>query len=742
MRLILRYLKPFTHIVLCCLLLLFFQAVCDLSLPDLMSGIVNNGIQTNGVQKGAPEALSKEAMVFVTAFMPGPGKAEFENAYDLIDAGSAESKQYADTYPLTVGTDFFALRNRGVDEHIDTLYDRSVYTLVVMFRQLSQQFSAGGSRLYSEEEGFGNVSAEQLYAVLPALSMLPEGALKGFMETAAEADPMITGQIAPTFTGLFYRELGADLAQVQRAYIINTGLKMLGLTLLVTLTAILVGFLASRLAASISRKLRRDIFEKVMHFSNAEIDSFSTASLITRTTNDVSHVQMLIMVGIRMMCYAPIMGIGGVVMAIRKSASLSWIIALAVLVVLGIILIVFAMAMPKFTLQQKLIDKLNLVSRENLTGLMVIRAFGNEDHEQRRFDGVNRELTSVNRFIQRTIAVMFPTMSLIMNLLTLTIIWVGSNAIAASTMNIGNMIAFIQYSMQILMSFLMIAIMFVMIPRATVSAKRILEVLDTPFAIKDSAQPKSLAAVRGIVEFNDVSFRYNNAEMEVLKNISFTAEPGKTTALIGATGSGKSTIVNLIPRFYDVSGGSITIDGTDIRDISQRELREQIGYVSQKGILFSGDIASNIRYGRGEATEPDIEEALRTAQAEDFVAEREGGLNAPISQGGANVSGGQRQRLSIARALVKKPPVYIFDDTFSALDFKTDAALRSALSEYTGDSTMIIVAQRVGTIMNADQIIVLDRGQIVGRGRHRDLLKTCDAYREIAESQLSAEELA
>ena len=743
MKLIFRYLKPHVFLVLLCLILLFSQAVCDLSLPDLMSDIVNTGIQANGIAKGAPEVMSARAMEFVTALLPGQEKEVFRGAYDGIAAGSSQAESYLGRFPSTAYTEFYALSAPGAEHgKIDSLYSSSVYTLVIMFRQMAERQGAESTAVYNEREGFAGADAEQLYALLDVLEALPEGMLDGFIAAASNADEMIAGQLTPTFTGLFYRELGADLVSMQRSFIVNTGLKMLGFALLITLLSVSVGFLASRIGASVSRTLRRDIFEKVMRFSNSEIDKFSTASLITRTTNDVSQVQMLIMMGIRMMCYAPIMGIGGVIMAVRKSASMSWIIAIAVAVALCLIILVFSIVTPKFQLQQKLIDKINLVSRENLSGVMVIRAFGNEAHEQKRFDGVNSELTSVNRSVQRIMAVMFPTMMLVMNLLSITIVWVGSNAIAASTMNIGNMIAFIQYSMQILMSFLMIAMMFVMVPRASVSAKRILEVLETPFSVTDPKQPKHLGPAKGIVSFNNVSFKYSDAENKVLQNINFTASPGETTAIIGSTGSGKTTLINLIPRLYDVSEGSVTIDGTDIRELPLAELRGLIGYISQKGILFSGDIDSNIRYGRQDASEHEILEAVRVAQASDFVSEREGGVHAPVSQGGANVSGGQKQRLSIARALVKKPVIYIFDDTFSALDFKTDAALRRELAEHTGDSTLLIVAQRVGTIMNADRIIVLDHGEIAGIGTHRELLARCDTYREIAESQLSKEELA
>jgi len=541
---------------------------------------------------------------------------------------------------------------------------------------------------------------------------------------------------------MYYVELGVDFHLLQRTYILDTGLKMLGLTLLVTLLAIIIGFIASRVGASLSRNLRHDVFDRVMRFSNKEIDKFSTASLITRTTNDISQIQMLVMMTIRMAFYSPIMGIGGVIKAIDKSTSLTFIIVIALVLMLILVLIVFAIALPKFNLQQKLIDKINLISRENLSGVMVIRAFSNEKHEEERFDTTNQELTATNKFVQRTMALLFPTMMLIMNLIVLTILWVGSNAIAASTMNVGSVIAFIQYSMQIIMSFLMISALFVIFPRASVSVKRVAEVLETDYSIIDPKNPVKLTEqISGEVSFINVGFKYEGASGNALEGISFTASPGEITAIIGSTGSGKTTLVNLIPRLYDVTEGQILIDGIDVRNISQKNLRDKIGYIAQKGILFSGDISSNILYGKETATVSEIMKAVEVAQAEDFVTEREGGIHADIARGGTNVSGGQKQRISIARALVKKPPIYIFDDTFSALDFKTDAALRKALLTYTDNATVLIVAQRIGTIMNADKIIVLDYGEIVGVGTHRELLESCEIYRQIAQTQLSEEEL-
>lgn len=537
--------------------------------------------------------------------------------------------------------------------------------------------------------------------------------------------------------------VNVGIKQGRTGFIYSIGLQMLAVALLGGGASILVGFASARVAAGVTRDVRREVFRSVEDFSSAEFDTFSTASLITRTTNDVNQLQHLILMGLRMLCFAPVMGIGSIVMAIRTSVSMSWILALAVIVVVGLIAVVFAIAMPKFKLVQKLVDRLNRVSRENLGGLMVIRAFGTQRFETGRFEEANGDLTKVNLFVNRIMVGMMPTMTLIMNMVSIVIVWVGAHRIAASTLEVGDMMAYLQYAMHAIMSFLILSWMFIMIPRAAVSAERIAEVLATRSSIRDPAVPAHVRGdQRGIVEFRDVSFRYGGAEEDVLCSVSFTARPGQTTAFIGSTGSGKSTLVNLVPRFYDVCSGSVLVGGVDVRDLSQEELRNEIGYIPQQGVLMSGTIASNLRYGKHEATDGEITEAARVAQAMDFIDNKEGGYDSPISEGGANVSGGQKQRLSIARALVKKAPIYIFDDSFSALDFRTDAALRQALREYTGESTVLIVSQRINTILNADQIIVLDDGRIAGRGTHRELLGSCPLYREIASSQLTAEELS
>ena len=524
-------------------------------------------------------------------------------------------------------------------------------------------------------------------------------------------------------------------------YIFSTGLIMLGVAFLGGLATIMVSLLSSRVGAGFARNLRKAVFEKIERFSSAEFDRFSTASLITRCTNDVTQIQMLLMMGIRMICYAPIMAIGSIVMTFRLALSLTWIIGLACGVLIAMSVVIMSIAMPKFTIIQKLVDRINLVSREGLSGIMVIRAFGAQAHEQQRFEKANDELTNTQLFINRVMVFLWPAMTLIMNTVTLLIIWIGAREIAASIMQVGDMMAFMQYAMHILMSFLMISMMFVWVPRALVSAKRISEVLVTENAIVDPARPQAFKLVKGLLEFRQVRFRYKNAEEDALSDISFSAKPGETTAIIGSTGSGKTTLVNLILRFYEVSGGQVLVDGRDVRDVAQSDLRARIGYVPQKAVLLSGSIDSNLRYGKQDATEAELERAAQIAQATEFIDANSERFNAEIAQGGGNVSGGQRQRLSIARALVKQPEFLIFDDSFSALDFKTDSLLRAALHEYARGTTLIIVAQRVNTIMNAEQIIVLDNGRIVGRGTHRELLQNCPEYHEIASSQLSEEEL-
>lgn len=742
MKVIMKYLKPFAGTVLVSLLILFGQAIGELSLPNLMSDIVNTGIQNGGVEQEAPEALPAEGFALMTLFMDEEDKETFQESYELIEGGSAEAEAYNAEFPESQETDFYVLDETDPEQLIslESIFSKASYSFVTFMQEMGGQ--QGGTAAVDAESGFENVDLDQLYALVPQLQQLPQEAFTASMDVADAAEPMLYSQIGILFTKLFYQDLGADMDALQNQYIMTKGAQMLAIAVAVSVASVAVAYFSSRIAAKVSGRMRRDVFAKVESFSNTEFDNFSTASLITRTTNDVQQIQQLITIGIRMLCYAPILATGGLIMAIDKSVSLAWTIAVAVIALIGIMMSILSIAMPKFKVLQSLTDRLNLVSRENLSGMMVIRAFGNEPFEENRFNDANEDYTYTNRFVQRLMSLLMPAMMLVMNGVSLLIIWFGSQQVADSALQIGDMMAYIQYVMQIIMAFLMISMMFIFLPRASVSATRIGEVLDTDLSITDPNDAQPSLKNEGLITFKDVSYHYPKASENVLNNISFTARPGETTAIIGSTGSGKSTLINLIPRFYDVTDGAIEIDGIDIRKMTQADLRANIGYVPQKGMLFSGNIVSNIAYGKDDASTDEIMKALEVAQAKNFVSEMEDGIETAIAQGGGNVSGGQKQRLSIARALVKKAPIYIFDDSFSALDFKTDAALRSALDAYTDNATVLIVAQRISTIMDAEQIIVLDKGRIVGIGTHDALMKNCETYQEIAKSQLSEEELA
>lgn len=714
---------PYWKTVLIVLVLLVIQAWCDLSLPAYTSDIIDVGIINNGVEHILPEAITTEQFQMAEFFMTEDEKELWENSYEEKDG----------RYECVV-TD---------EKELDEL-DETLLLPILLNYQLSSMDESTLKESAAEQMG---VDASALENVTVA-QMLQGMGEEQIMAMRKSADAMLDtmGSSTVKSMGIAYavardKEAGVSVDDIQQSYLLFAGLKMIGMALIMGIATILVGFFASRVAAGIGRDLRGNIFKKVVGFSNAEMDHFSTASLITRSTNDIQQIQMVSVLLLRMVAYAPILGIGGVIKVIQTGAGMGWVIILAVLVILGYVMLLVSVSMPKFKLMQKMVDRVNLVSREILTGLSVIRAFGREQKEEERFDEANRDLTKTNLFTNRVMTFMMPGMMMIMNVLTVVIVWVGAHKIDAGTMQVGSMTAFITYAMMIVMSFLMLTMMSIMLPRAAVAAERIDEVLRTESSVKELDQPETLKAHNGVVTFSDVSFRYPGAEADVLEHIDFVAEPGKTTAIIGSTGCGKSTLVNLIPRLYDVTGGTITLDGQDIRTISMEDLREEIGFVPQKGVLFSGTIASNLRFGKRDATDEQVKEAAEIAQAAEFIENKDDKYESAIAQGGSNVSGGQKQRLAIARAIAKQPKIYVFDDSFSALDLKTDAALRKALAEKVKDSTVIIVAQRISTILHAEQIIVLEDGKIVGKGTHEELLHNCDTYRQIAKSQLSAKEL-
>jgi ATP-binding cassette subfamily B protein len=742
---LIKYLKPYALWVILAIGLLYAQAMADLALPNYMSDIVNVGIQQNGVENAVPEAIRKSELDRVLLFLNENEADTVLANYTLVDEAASDYDQLVNEYPA-IATEPVYVLNDITKEEIDALNPVMGKSLMVVYMLEQAMADPTQAAMFGEQAGFDLTQlppGTDLFSLLP---MMPAEQLTGMKDAineqfAAMGESMLT-QSAAVAVKAEYIALGRDMAKLQSNYILRIGSMMLLLTLAGAACTIAVGFLSARTAASMARDVRLAIFSKVESFSKAEFESFSTASLITRSTNDVTQVQMVIVMFLRMVFYAPIIGIGAIIRATAKSPSMTWIIGLGVAILMVMILVIFTVALPRFKRIQSLIDRLNLVSRESLSGMMVIRAFNTQPFELKRFDKANTDLTENTLFVSRIMVVMMPMMMLIMNGLSILIIWVGAHQVAEANIQVGDMMAFLQYAMQVVFSFLMMSMMFIFLPRAAVSGGRIADVLAIQPVIKDPVEPKPFNEnSRGLVEFRDVSFRYPDAEENVLCHISFTAKPGETTAIIGSTGSGKSTVVNLIPRFFDVSDGAIFVDGVDVRDVTQKDLRDRIGYIPQQGMLFSGTIDSNLRYGDENASEEDIQHYAEIAQASEFISKMAEGMQSEISQGGTNVSGGQKQRLAIARALVKNPPIYIFDDALSALDFKTDAALRRALKAETGDSTMIIVTQRVATVKNAEQILVIDNGQIVGKGTHKELLESCETYQQIASSQLSKEEL-
>lgn len=763
MKKLFRFLKPYSGSVLMILMVLMVQAYCDLSLPTYTSDIVNVGIQQSGITEKVPDEIAKEDLEHLLLFVPSAQQKTVREAF--------EESQKSYDYDGKV----LALKESVKEEQEEELAS----VLAVPMMMVSGIDSGSDTAVQMEEEMRQKMKEQMQAAAQGQMQAVPQAQMQAEVQSQTETklpdvdsmtlyemigmmdpkqrDPMIdqmeeqmaklqetmTEQAATVYVKAAYENIGLDTGKMSSSYIMQTGAKMLGLAALGMLASILVGLMASKVAAGIGQGLRRDVFRKVVGFSNAEFDKFSTASLITRSTNDIQQIQLLMVMLLRMVLYAPIMAAGGVWKVFNTNVDMCWIIGLGILMILLVVIALFVLVMPKFEIVQKQIDRLNLVSREILTGLPVIRAFGTQEYEEERFDGANKDLTKTNLFVNRAMTFMMPMMMLIMNAVTVLIVWVGGHSINDGAMQVGDMMAFIQYTMQIIMSFLMICMISVMLPRAAVSAERVDEVLKSQTLIHDPKEAKTFSEEgKGEVCFDHVSFRYPGAEEYVLEDISFTAKPGETTAFIGSTGSGKSTLVNLIPRFYDVTEGKIMIDGEDIREVTQHDLREKIGYVPQKGVLFSGNVASNILYGNPDGTQEEMEEAAKIAQATEFIEHKKKRYQSPISQGGANVSGGQKQRLSIARAIAKHPEIYIFDDSFSALDYKTDVTLRKALKEKTADSTVLIVAQRISTILQAEQIIVLDNGKVVGKGTHKELLKNCEAYYQIASSQLSEKELA
>ena len=740
-----KYLKSSIGPILLVVALLVVQAMCDLALPEYTSRIVNVGIQQGGIENAVPQVIRQSEMEHLFLFMSESDQARVLEHYEELERSALSESEYTSLvkkYPVLADEPLYRLKKVDAQtvEELDGLLSRPML--------IAAGLAGDSEEMAAIREGMmANIPASADMSIFDLLAQMPAEQRAQFLEQVSgmmnQLPESMISQGAVLYVKAEYKAIGMNTDSIQTNYVLLSGLKMLSLALASMLATILVGFLASRVAASLGRELRGRIFRKVVSFSNAEFDRFSTASLITRSTNDIQQIQMLFVMLLRIVFYAPILGIGGVLKVLNTNTSMAWIIAVAVMAILTLVLVLFAVAMPKFKIMQKLVDKLNLVTREILTGLPVIRAFSTQKHEEKRFDDANQDLTRTSLFVNRVMTFMMPVMMLIMNGISILIVWTGSHGVDTGAMQVGDLMAFIQYTMQIIMSFLMISMISIMLPRASVSAERIQEVLETDPMIREPEQAQSFDQSRkGVLEFRNVSFHYPNAEGDVIHHVTFTARPGQTTAIIGSTGSGKSTLVNLIPRFYDVTEGEILLDGVDIRQVSQHDLRARIGYVPQKGVLFSGTIASNLKYGRPDMADGEMEQAARIAQAEDFITAKPDGYEAEIAQGGTNVSGGQKQRLSIARAIAVNPEVYIFDDSFSALDYKTDVTLRKALQQVTAESTVIIVAQRSSTSLHAEQIIVLDEGNVAGIGTHQELMESCEVYQQIALSQLSKEELA
>ena len=752
-----KYAASYWKAMIAIVLILVVQAYCDLSLPAYTSDIVNVGIQQGGIEDEVPRQIATEEMEKLLLFV---SEDDQQTVMDAYTEDNTSYKKEAYVLKDSVAEEENTMENlkdilqipmmmtSGIESGSDTTKQMEDKLKEQMSQGMAQSMPQGADQTMPEGMPQSESQAVSLddMSMFDLLKMLPAEQratmVEKIEEQMSEMPDTILDQAAVSFCRSAYKDLGMDMDQTQIHYLLKTGGQMAALALLGMAASIMVAFLASRVGASAGRDLRSGVFHKVVGFSNNEFNHFSTASLITRSTNDIQQIQMLIVMLLRMVLYAPILAIGGVLQVMKTNVSMSWIIGLAVIIIAFVVLLLFLVVMPKFKVLQNLVDKLNLVTREILTGLPVIRAFSTEKHEEERFDDANRTLTKTNLFVNRAMTFMMPVMMLVMNGVSVLIVWTGAHGISDGQMQVGDMMAFIQYTMQIIMGFLMLCMISIMLPRAAVAADRVEEVLKSETMIHDPKQEKHFPEDgKGVLTFDHVSFRYPGADEDVLEDITFTAKPGETTAIIGSTGSGKSTLVNLIPRFYDVTSGDITLDGVDIREVKQHELREKLGYVPQKGVLFSGDIASNIMFGNSHGSDDEMIEAAEIAQATEFIDTKPEKYKSPISQGGSNVSGGQKQRLSIARAIAKHPQVFIFDDSFSALDYKTDVTLRRALAEKTSGSTVLIVAQRISTILHAEQIIVLDEGKVAGKGTHAELLKNCPVYREIAESQLSRKEL-